>query len=83
MYDSIKNNKILTMSKVNTFVDGAAIKTPGVNSFNILRQCLNKIFLVAEGHVSSSIIQLYNEDGKFGNQRDHRRACWSTFRFGT
>jgi len=63
MHESIKQGRIIKLDKMNTFVDGAAVKRVGNLNFPICRDNLHEIRLVDEGHVCSKIIQMYNEQG--------------------
>jgi len=63
MKKSIESNKVLTLDKIDTFVDGAAVQRVGEINFEICKQVLDDIILVPEGKVCTSILQLYNEEG--------------------
>lgn len=52
----------VTLEQVNNFVDGAAVKRVGDISFEICRDVLDDIQLVAEGRVCTTILRLYNKD---------------------
>lgn len=61
MYESIKQDKVITLDKINNFVDGAAVKQVGKLNFNICRETLDNIILIDEGHVCSKILEMYNQ----------------------
>jgi threonine dehydratase len=61
MKESIKQNKVVTLDKLNTFVDGAAVKRVGELNFNICKETLDDIILIDEGHVCSKILEVYNQ----------------------
>lgn len=63
MHDSMKSGKVLTLEKIDTFVDGAAVRRVGETTFKIVQQVVDDIVLVPEGKVCTSILQLYNEEG--------------------
>ncbi len=63
MYESIKQNKIVTLEKIDTFVDGCAVKTTGDLTFEIAKKNLEKIIVVPEGKVCTTMIELYQRDG--------------------
>lgn len=63
MYAAFKANQVVKLDKIDTFVDGAAIKRVGDLNFPICKQNLDDIILIHEGHVCSKIIQLYNNNG--------------------
>lgn len=58
MYNSINNGKIETISSVSTIADGIAVKTPGVNTFDIVNNYVDDIALVTEDEISSAILAL-------------------------
>jgi threonine dehydratase len=62
MATSIKEKKIVTLNKIDKFVDGAAVKRVGDLNFKICSQILDDIVLVPEGKVCSFILKLYNEE---------------------
>lgn len=51
------------MDTINTFVDGAAIKKSGARPFEILNSVLKDIYLIPEGHVCTTMMKLFNEEG--------------------
>ena len=62
MLTSISENKVVTLDKINKFVDGAAVATVGNLPFEICKNGLHKIVTVPEGKICSTIIKLYNEE---------------------
>lgn len=62
MAKSIEQGKIVTLDKIDKFVDGAAVKRVGDLNFEICKNHLSDIVLVPEGKVCSTIIKLYNEE---------------------
>jgi threonine dehydratase len=62
MANSIKEKKIVTLNKIDKFVDGAAVKRVGDLNFKICSQILDDVVLVPEGKVCSFILKLYNEE---------------------
>ena len=67
MYESIKNNKLTTLnlynSVIDTFVDGASVKTPGNINFNIIKKYIKKLYKIKNEEVCYDLIKLYQEDG--------------------
>jgi len=61
MYESIKQNKVVTLDKINNFVDGAAVKQVGELNFNICKETIDDIILIDEGYVCSKILEMYNQ----------------------
>jgi threonine dehydratase len=62
MKEALKNGKPVVLEKIQSFVDGASVKKVGDLTFAICKDILSDMLLVAEGKVSSAILQLYNED---------------------
>ncbi|BDQ04758.1 MAG: L-threonine dehydratase biosynthetic IlvA [Candidatus Dojkabacteria bacterium] len=51
------------LTNIDTFIDGAAIKKIGTITFNIIKEKVDKVFVVPEGKVCTSMIELYQEEG--------------------
>jgi threonine dehydratase len=62
MQRAIEEGHVLTLDKIDKFVDGAAVRRAGDITFEICKQNLDRIILVPEGKVCSTILQLYNEE---------------------
>ena len=58
MFNSIKNNEIQCLSEVQTIADGIAVKQPGENTFNIVREYVDDIATVTDDEISSAILAL-------------------------
>ncbi|MFZ1530396.1 MAG: threonine ammonia-lyase [Ferruginibacter sp.] len=52
----------VTLENIDRFVDGAAVKRVGEITFNICKEVLQEMHLVAEGKICSTILKLYTED---------------------
>ncbi len=63
MYESLKAGEVVTLDKIDSFVDGAAVRRVGAITFRIAQQVIDDMVLVPEGKVCTSILQLYNEEG--------------------
>lgn len=61
MKEALIRNKVVTLNKIDKFVDGAAVKSVGQKNFEICRDYVDDIVLVPEGKVCTSILSLYNE----------------------
>ncbi|MFY9377236.1 MAG: threonine ammonia-lyase IlvA, partial [Peptococcia bacterium] len=59
---SLEANKIVALENIDKFVDGAAVKRIGDLNFSICQQVVDDIVLVPEGKVSTTILELYNEN---------------------
>lgn len=62
MHASVEKGEVVTLDSIDKFVDGAAVRRVGDLTFEICRRNLDRILLVAEGKVCSTILQLYNEE---------------------
>jgi threonine dehydratase len=62
MYEALKAGRPVTLSHIERFVDGAAVKRVGDLTFSICKDVLDDMRLVPEGKVCSTILKLYNED---------------------
>lgn len=62
MLTSIRNKKNTTLEKIDSFVDGAAVKRVGDLNFEICKQNLTKVITVPEGKICQTILDLYNKD---------------------
>ncbi len=63
MYESIKSGEVITLEKIDTFVDGAAVKTVGLNTFKIVSKLVDNIIPIPEGKVCTTMIELYQNEG--------------------
>ena len=62
MFEALKAGHPITLDNIERFVDGAAVKRVGDITFNICKDVLDDMQLVAEGKICTTILQLYNED---------------------
>ena len=62
MQAALQAGKPVVLEKIQRFVDGASVKKVGDITFPLCQSVLSDITLVPEGKVSSTILQLYNED---------------------
>ncbi|MBQ7901399.1 MAG: threonine ammonia-lyase [Clostridia bacterium] len=58
MYNSIKNGSIECLDSVSTIADGIAVKQPGENTFELIRDYVDDIALVTDDEISSAILAL-------------------------
>ena len=63
MYESLKKGRVITLENIDTFVDGAAVKTVGHYTFEIVSKNVKTIVKVPEGKVCTTLIELYQSDG--------------------
>jgi threonine dehydratase len=62
MKEALKAGKPVVLDKIQRFVDGASVKKVGDITFELCKDLITDMLLVPEGKVSSTILQLYNED---------------------
>ena len=62
MQEAFKTGEPVTLAEINRFVDGASVKRAGELTYPICREVLDKMILVPEGKVCTTILKLYNED---------------------
>ncbi len=62
MKEALKAGKPVKLEKIQRFVDGASVQRVGDLTFSVCKDVLSDMLLVPEGKVSSTILQLYNED---------------------
>jgi threonine dehydratase len=62
MLTSMNNGENTTLTDIDRFVDGAAVKRVGDKTFAICREILDDMLTVPEGKVCTTILRLYNED---------------------
>ena len=58
MYNSIKNGAIETLGSVSTIADGIAVKRPGDNTYELIKEYVDDIVLVSDDEVASAILAL-------------------------
>ena len=58
MYNAFRDKKYETLSSVNTFADGIAVKTPGENTFEMIGKYVDDIVTVSEDEIATAILSL-------------------------
>jgi threonine dehydratase len=62
MKESILKGKVTSLSEIDSFVDGAAVKTVGSMTYQIVKDLVDEIVVVPEGKVCTTLLSLYNEN---------------------
>lgn len=62
MKESIFKGEVTSLKDIDSFVDGAAVKTVGKNTFQICKKLVDDIVVVPEGKVCTTLLALYNEN---------------------
>lgn len=63
MKRSLDAGKVVPLEKIDSFIDGAAVKKVGEINFKICQTVIDEMVLIPEGKVCTTILQLYNEEG--------------------
>ncbi len=58
MYNSVKDGEIECLQSVSTIADGIAVKQPGVNTYELVKEYVDEIALVTDDEVASAILAL-------------------------
>lgn len=53
----------VTLEAIDSFADGAAVRSVGSLTFEICREVLDQVVTVPEGRLCTMILKLYNDDG--------------------
>tara|TARA_R110000868_G_scaffold37111_14_gene131661 strand:+ start:72021 stop:73286 length:1266 start_codon:yes stop_codon:yes gene_type:complete len=61
MKESIEKGEVVTLEKIDKFVDGAAVKKVGSITFEICKEVLDRVITVPEGKICGTILKMYNE----------------------
>lgn len=63
MHTSLKKNEVTALEQIDNFVDGCAVKKVGSLTYKICKKNVDKIVTVPEGKISTTMIELYQEEG--------------------
>lgn len=63
MEAALQKGEPVTLEKIDSFVDGAAVKRVGDLTFRVCQEVIDDMVLVPEGKVCTTILNLYNEEG--------------------
>ena len=61
MYQSLKANKRVTLSHVNLFADGVAVKQVGKETFRMAKELVDEIVLVSTDEICAAIKDIYQD----------------------
>ena len=62
MFKSLEKKSIQKLTRIDPFVDGAAVKKVGKISYALCKKYLDDVILVPEGHICQTILDMYNKD---------------------
>ncbi len=63
MYESLRQNKVVKLDTIDTFIDGAAVSQVGNINFKLTKKYIDDMILADEGHVCTTMIDLYQHEG--------------------
>ncbi len=63
MKEAVENGEPITLTSIDTFVDGAAVKRVGDITYEICKQFVSEYTEVPVGMICTNILELYNRDG--------------------
>ncbi|WP_206023655.1 threonine ammonia-lyase IlvA [Saccharibacillus alkalitolerans] len=62
MSEAMARGQVVTLDEIDKFVDGAAVKRVGQQTYDICKKMLDEVVKVPEGKVCTTILDLYNEN---------------------
>ena len=62
MQEALKEGKVVKLSKIDKFIDGAAVQEVGKLTYEICKTVVDGFVSVPEGKVCTKILELYNQD---------------------
>lgn len=62
MYNSLRDKKVVHLQDIDPFADGIAVKSVGKTTFQIAQDVIDDIYLVPEGKICSTILELYTDE---------------------
>ncbi|HYS00938.1 MAG TPA: threonine ammonia-lyase IlvA [Candidatus Eisenbacteria bacterium] len=63
MAESLRAGHVVVLDEIDTFVDGVAVKRVGDLPFQLCRQYVERVVVVPEGQVCTTVIELYQNEG--------------------
>jgi threonine dehydratase len=63
LFESMKKGEVVTLEKMGTFVDGAAVRTIGSLTFPECARYVDESHLVEDGETCTTMIELYQNEG--------------------
>ncbi|MCL2832559.1 MAG: threonine ammonia-lyase [Treponema sp.] len=61
MFNSFKDKKRWSLTNVSTFADGIAVKSPGVNTYELCTQYVDDIVTVTDDEIATAILSLMEQ----------------------
>ena len=63
MYLSLLNNEITSIKELDTFVDGASVRTVGELTYKIGKDVIDNIYTINKNELCSNIVDIYQNEG--------------------
>jgi threonine dehydratase len=63
MHQSFAQNKPVKINSSETFCDGIAVMQTNPSNFELCKEVVDEIFVVAEGKVATDMLEIYQKDG--------------------
>ena len=63
MRSSLEHGHVVTLPRIDTFVDGAAVKTVGQMTSELCQRYLDEVVVVPEGKACTTLVDLYQNEG--------------------
>lgn len=63
MSESLRQGCVVSLDKIDTFVDGVAVKTVGELTFALSQKYVDRVVVVPDGEVCTALIELYQNEG--------------------
>ncbi len=62
MYESLINGRPTVLKSIDSFADGIAVRSVGSLTYKIVESFVDKVILVPEGKICSTMLQMYNDE---------------------
>lgn len=63
MYQSVQNNKVTSLEKIDAFVEGTAVGTVSELTLSLTKKYVDGIYCLPEGKICTTMIELYQNEG--------------------
>jgi threonine dehydratase len=63
MHESLRRGELVVLDQIDTFIDGAAVKSVRESTFRICQALVSEVLPIAEGAVCTALIELYQNEG--------------------
>lgn len=63
MHEALKQDKLVTLSTIDTFADGVAVQRVGETTLAVTKEHVQEVLLAPEGKICTTMIELYQNEG--------------------